>query len=245
MTTTEILIVLVVATGASLAKGITGIGYPLIMVPTLALFMDVADAVVIVAPANLFLNVKLIWRMPEERKNAITLPRFLVGGCVGAVIGAIALPNLPDGALRLVLVGIIVLFLANQATSKALVIPESRGQALAPWVGAVSGFFQGAAGLSGPIVVPWFLSLGLKRDTYIFAVAMVFGITGFVQIVVLAVQGVFTAELLLIGAALIPVAQLVFPVGVAVRNRVSVEVFRRLVLLLLALSAVSLVLRML
>jgi uncharacterized membrane protein YfcA len=40
-------------------------------------------------------------------------------------------------------------------------------------------------------------------------------------------------------------AQLVFPLGVAVRDRVSVDVFRRLVLLLLTGSAVSLVFRML
>jgi uncharacterized membrane protein YfcA len=245
MTTNEIVIVLLVGGVATLMKSITGVGYPLILLPTLALFMDVADAVVIVAPSNLFLNVKLIWRMHDERKNVVALPRFLAGAGVGAVIGALLLPNLPDTTLRLIVVGIIIVFLANQLTQKTLVISESRGTALAPLVGSVAGFFQGAAALSGPIVIPWFLSLGLKRDSYIFAVSAMFGLSGLLQILTFAVRGVFTVELLWLGAALIPMAQLVFPLGVAVRDRVSVDVFRRLVLLLLTGSAVSLVLRML
>jgi uncharacterized membrane protein YfcA len=245
MTTSEIVLVLLVGAAAALLKSITGVGYPLTLLPMLALFMDVSDAVVIVAPSNLFLNVKLVWGMQDERKNTITLPRFLAGGCVGVVIGALALPHLRDETLRWVIVGFIMVFLLNQLTSKALVISEPRGQTLAPWVGSVTGFFQGATGLSGPIVIPWFMSLGLRRDTYIFAVSAVFGLTGLLQIVVFAVQGLFTVELVWLGAALIPMAQLVFPFGKVIRERVSVEAFRRIVLVLLAGSAVSLVARML
>ena len=105
------------------------------------------------------------------------------------VIGALALPHLRDETLRWVIVGFIMVFLLNQLTSKALVISEPRGQTLAPWVGSVTGFFQGATGLSGPIVIPWFMSLGLRRDTYIFAVSAVFGLTGLLQIVVFAGPG--------------------------------------------------------
>ena len=76
MTTSEIVLVLLVGAAAALLKSITGVGYPLTLLPMLALFMDVSDAVVIVAPSNLFLNVKLVWGMQDERKNTITLPAF-------------------------------------------------------------------------------------------------------------------------------------------------------------------------
>ena len=245
MTTTEIVIVLLMTAVAALVKSTTGMGFPLVLLPVLALFMDVADAVVIVAPPNLFLNCWLVLSTRHERHNVPTLARFTVPSVVGTVLGALLLPILPETLMRMILVGIIVLFLGNHLSGRSFALSEARSTQLSPVVGGVAGVFQGAANVAGPIVTPWFLSLGLRRDAIVHALAAFFALTAIIQIVVFALRGVFTTRLLGLGIALIPVAFLMFPLGVRIRQRISVEAFQRLVLVLLAVSAVSLLLRIL
>jgi len=99
--------------------------------------------------------------------------------------------------------------------------------------------------VAGPIVTPWFLILGLRRDTLVHALAAFFALTGIIQIFVFALRGVLTTRLIGLGVALIPVALLMFPLGVRIRQRISLVAFQRLVLFLLAGSAVSLLVRIL
>ena len=245
MTTTEIVIVVLMTAVAALVKSTTGMGFPLVLLPILALFMDVADAVVILAPANLFLNFWLVLSTRRERQNLPNLARFTVPGAMATVLGAALLPILPGTLMRILLVGVIVLFLANHFSGRSIEVSEARSAQLSPVVGGVAGVFQGAASVAGPIVVPWFLILGLTRDTLVHALASFFALTGIIQIVVFAIRGMLTARLLGLGISLIPVAFLMFPVGVRIRQRISLATFQRLVLLLLAVSAVSLLFRIL
>lgn len=244
MTTSQIILVLFVGGFASIVKSITGFGYPIVLLPVLALFLDISEAVVIVAPSNLFLNLRLVRSGRAEWSNSSTLPRFLIGGVVGAIGGALLLPRLPNNLLRGALVVIIVVFLVNQLRSAILVLSDHQGLRFAPAVGAVAGLFHGASGISGPIVTPWFLSLGLTRDAFLLSVAAVFSLSGIVQIVVLLLQGLYTRELFLLSMALIPLSLFLFPVGERIGRKISIHMFHRSVLMLLALSAVSLVVRM-
>lgn len=245
MSTNEILIVLAAGAIGAVIKSITGMGYPLVLVTTLALFIDVSDAVLIVAPSNLLLNLRLTWSTRHEQANALTFPRFVRAGVVGAVIGALALPWLPDNVLRIVVVCVIALFLFTKLRMNSFSLTPQQGHGLAPFVGVVAGVFQGSSSIAGPIITPWFLSLGLSRDAYLFAVTAFFSITGIVQIVVLASQQLFTTRLLLLGLMLVPVSVVMFPIGVAARNRLSVVSFERVVLALLAFSGISLIVKML
>lgn len=239
MSTTQIVVVLVAGV-AALVKSIAGVGYPLVLLPVVALFIDVADAVVIVAPANLFLNGQLAWRVRQARSEATSMNRFLLGGVAGAIVGTLLLPVLPDRFLRSVLVFVIVAFLASRSIGSGRHLSPAGARTYAAPVGVVAGVFQGAAGISGPIVTPWFLSLGLSREGFIYSIATVFGAMGVAQLLVMIGSDLFTVELLLLGAALIPVAIAMFPIGERIRNRISISVFENLVLVLLAASAVSL-----
>ena len=249
MSTSEIIVIVAVAAFAALLKSVTGMGYPLVLVPALALFIDITEAIVLVAPSNLVLNAQMSWGARAERNNARTLRPFLAGGVVGSVIGALLLPVLPDRLLRLLLVGIIVLFLANrlrrkQRTEASSDSSPAQNDSLAPIVGGIAGVFQGAAGISGPVVTPWFLSRRISVDAFVFAITFTFALTGAVQLVVIAVGAQFGSQLLL-GLALIPIVLLVVPLGSALRRRMKTSAFENLVLLILAAAAISLVVRML
>jgi len=248
VSTSEIIVIVAVAAFAALLKSVTGMGYPLVLVPALALFIDITEAIVLVAPSNLVLNAQMSWGARAERNNARTLRPFLAGGVVGSVIGALLLPVLPDRLLRLLLVGIIVLFLANRLRRKQRTESSdsspAQNDSLAPIVGGIAGVFQGAAGISGPVVTPWFLSRRISVDAFVFAITFTFALTGAVQLVVIAVGAQFGSQLLL-GLALIPIVLLVVPLGSALRRRMKTSAFENLVLLILAAAAISLVVRML
>ena len=244
MSVTEVIVVFAVAAIAALVKSTTGMGYPLVLIPVLALFINIADAVVIIAPSNLYLNASLAWNVRRHRHQARTLRRFVGGGLVGAATGAVMLASLPERALRLLLVGVIVLFVLNRLLGERTDVSSGLAARLAAPVGAVAGFFQGASGISGPIVSPWFLSLGLTRDTYVFCITSVFACTGGMQMFIFGVHGTFTVKLLLLGLALIPIALVAMPVGMRLRQRLPVHMFENAVVLLLVGSAVSIVIRL-
>ena len=100
MSNTELLIILIAAIVAALIKSVAGFGYPLTLIPLLAVFIDVADAVVIVAPSNFVLNLRLLWNVRDRRHKVEGLASFIPGAISGAVIGALLLPVLPGRLLR-------------------------------------------------------------------------------------------------------------------------------------------------
>ena len=113
-----------------------------------------------------------------------------------------------------------------------------------PAVGAAGGLVYGATGIAGPIASLWFLSLRLPRDAFVFSVTAIFALNGITQIVVLAIQGLFVPDLLWPALALIPLTLFFVPVGLRIRERVSIPAFERFTMTLLAASAMSIFIRL-
>lgn len=245
MTFAQLVVLVAVVAVATVVKSASGMGYPMLLIPVLALFFDVAEAIVIVAPSNFLLNARLMWSERASAAEARTLRPFLFGGLIGAGLGALLLPVLPERALAIALVSLVVLYVANQVGIGPPMPSSGRSDQLAPSVGGVAGLLQGAAGISGPVVTPWFHSRSLGPAALIFALSTSFALTGLAQIVVLASQGIFERDLLLASLLPIPVTIAAFPVGVAVRRRISAARFERLVLTVLVASSIALLIRVL
>ena len=245
MNTSQIVIILVVTVAASLLKSVTGLGYPMILVPALALFIDVADAVVVVAPSTLVLNIRLTWAEREHRSEARTLTPFLLAGAVGAIVGTALLPVLPERILGFAIVGIVALFVANYLGAGPPIPSGPSSDRLAPVIGVFAGILGGATGIAGPLVSPWFLSRRLDPGPFILAVTGTFALTGTTQLILIVIQGLFTSSLLLVSLLMVPIALVVFPIGVALRRRLPVKDFEKLVIAVLATSAVLLLVRLL
>lgn len=240
MTNAQLAIVIVVAVVSAFVKAITGAGFPMLVVPVLALFIDVADAIVVVAIPNVTMNGLIFWSLRHERRESPTLPRFLVATSLGAVVGSILLSVLSETTLRLGLIGIIVLFVANRLSDRRFTLAEERAIRLAPAAGAVSGMVFGATAVSGPLVTPWFLSQNLRRDVYLMSISAAFTLAGVAQVIFFVLQGSFTANYVLGGLGLVALSSAMLPLGARVRHRLDVETFERLVILLLVIAGVSL-----
>lgn len=243
MTPAEITVILVAAVFASIVKTMLGSGYPIILIPVIALFSTVETAAVISAPANVFLNLILAVELWHRRHDTVFLGRFVAASVVGAALGALLLPIAPDRALRLVLVAAMGLFIVTRTRHVDVTVSPATARRFSPVVGGVAGIFQGATGVSGPIVAPWHLTLGLDRDPFVFSVGVIYGLSSASQLTFIVAQGLFDKERLLIGLALIPIAFAFAPVGSRLRVRLDLALFERLVIVLLVVSAVSLVVR--
>lgn len=234
------LILLASAIGATV-KSVTGLGYPLIAVPIVSLVLGVEDAVVVVAIPNLAANVFLCWESREGRAGARDLDRLIGVGVIGAVIGTIALVNLPDAPLLLALAATIVVFVVQFVRRPELRLDPVVARRWSPLAGLIAGLAQGAVGVSGPVVATWMHGYRLPVRVYIYSVTLIFGVTGAVQLSILIVQGKLTLDLLL-GAAVASFAVAVCtPIGVRFRNRLAGATFDRIVLAVLVVSAASLV----
>lgn len=240
VTGTEIAVVLGASLLGAFVKSITGMGYPLIAVPLITLVLGVEEAVIIVAAPNVTANALLCFNARGARAEARDLPVLVGFGMAGAVVGTFALVSVPEDPLLIALVVTIVAFVVNFARAPEVAIDPATATRWAPGVGIVVGLMQGAVGVSGPVVATWLHGYRLPKQTYVFSVTIIFGLSGLVQLVLLASSGAYDLELALVSAlAFVPVLAMI-PVGTSLRARLGGVAFERAVLAVLVGSATAL-----
>ncbi len=240
LTTTEIVLVVVAVFAGALVKSVTGMGFPLVAIPIITLFLPTPTAVAIIAVPNAVQNVILAVGHRGARSGTRHLLAFCSTGVVGAVIGAFALGTVDEVYLRIALTLMLGVYLVTVVATPHVEIPERQVARWAPPVGFVGGLFQGAIGISGPVVGTWHHGLRLTQDAFVLSVATVFALTGSTQAVVLGIRGELDGRLL-VALGLTAVMLMTLPLGTRLRRALSVERFRNVVLVLLALSWVTLV----
>lgn len=237
-----VVIVVASAVGAGV-KGVTGMGYPLLAVPLIAVATGVEDAVVVVAAPNLAANAYLCWEARRARHETRDLGRLLVFGVAGAVVGTVALVNLPEQPLLVALALTIIAFVGLFLREPELRIDESVSRRWSPLAGSIAGLMQGGVGVSGPVVATWLHGYRLAKTAYVFSITLIFGVTGAVQLSVLLAGGAVTGDRAVAAlAAAVPVAVMI-PLGLRLRDRLAGPTFERVVLAVLLVSALSLLLR--
>lgn len=235
MTATELTIVLVAVIVGATVKAVTGMGLPLITIPIAALFVDLDDAVVTIAFPNLLANGVLAVRERSHVSECRDLPTLAVTSVLGAIVGGIAFVTLPEEPLVALLIVAIVVYVVTFFVKPDLRVGPQRSKRLAPAVGTAAGMFQGAIGISGPIVGSWIHSYRLPRGAHIFSVTALFFVSGAAQFAVLVASGELAGR---VGASLlacIPVLASI-PVGAWLRDRVSPRGFDLAVIGVLVVS---------
>jgi len=238
---TEILLVLAAVSLGFFAKGITGVGGPVLAIPVLASIQGVEYAVAVIAIPALFANTWLLW---EHRATAGSVSRFLrpllIAGALGVMLGAWILVNVDERILSAALALFVLAYIVWYATSRELHLSEQLATRAAAPVGFVGGALQGSTGISAPVIATYVHSLRLPRAGFIFAVTLPFQVLGMVQVVSMATLGVYTTERLVAAAfAIIPVV-IVLPLAMRVGTRLSQRAFEITVLVVLGATALRL-----
>lgn len=239
----ELLVVVVVLAVGSFAKGLTGSGLPQLAIPVMALFLGVERAVIIMSIPGVFSNVWLVWLHRRASSQSRDLPVLLVTGTVGAVAGTVLLTTVDGRWLASTLATLIVVYVVLRVRRPHALLSRSASFWTSPPVGLAAGAFQGATGISGPLLATYLHAFGLVPAVYLFSLSSLFLVFAVTQVATLAVLGAYTTTLLGAGLlALVPVA-LMMPVGSWVSRRLDPARFSRLIMVTLVAAALALVWR--
>lgn len=241
MTLTQLLVVVVASATGAMVKSVTGMGYPVVTVPFVALVAGVEDAVLIVAIPNLAANLYMVWETRDARHETRDLPRLAIFGSIGAVIGTLALVRLPDEPLMLLLAATILAFVVLFIRDPHLRLSPATTRRWSPVAGFIAGAMQGAIGVSAPAVATWMHGYRLKPRTFIHSVTVIFALTGAIQLAILLAQGQMTVDRAVAMMLATVTVAVIIPLGTRFRDRLKGNTFDRLVLGVILLSAASLV----
>jgi len=222
---------------AALVSGTAGFGFGVVAMSVLPLFLGVKllnPAITILSFGN---SASVLAQGRKHVRWRPLVPLF-IGAAVGIPLGVVSLGWLDEKIARRVLGAVLAAYVVYN-----LVPVPRRERALHPAWGAafglVSGMLGGAFSMSGPPVVIYFTLRGMEKDEMRSSLSAYFVMTALYKIPILAVNGFFTAEALRV-ILLMLIPTIVGTVGGQfLATRISNRVFQRVLLALLAATAVT------
>ena len=228
---------------AGTVKGLLGVGIPVISVALLSLVLEVPTAVALLPIPILVAN---LWQSLTGGFARSALLRFwplLLTLFLGTFAGARLLVEL-DERILLGVIGIVVLVFSLMGHLRLrLRVPRRAEVWIGAAVGMVAGVLNGMITVPGPPVIMFLFLLELDKEEFVGSISTLYLCASVPLILALGWVGVFgAAELLWSSAAVLPILAGML-LGGWLRHRVSQEVFRRGLLVLLALVALRLLQR--
>jgi uncharacterized membrane protein YfcA len=220
---------------AAFTQGVTGFGFGLVAMALLPLFASARDASVLVGIFSLFSSVSVLASVRSSfRWRDMLYP--LVGMFLGVPFGVYALAMLDEQAIRR-LVALVVLVACVQVGVPGL----RQGRRLHPiWglpIGVVGGVLGGAFGIGGPPVIAYASTQDWDGGRYKAMLCSYFSASNAYRLVLLITAGLITRPLVTLGAVALPALFLGTYVGIRTFRRLSVDAFRKAVLVTLIVLA--------
>lgn len=232
---TPVFVTLAAALVAGCARGFSGFGAALI-------FMPVASAALgprVAAPLMLIVDgiaaLSLLpgaWRLADRRQVAT----LVAGAVLGIPCGAFVLTWVDPIVVRWSIAALVALMLAVLASGWRYASRLRPMQAAA--TGLVGGFFSGAAQMSGPVVMAFWLGGQLPGPAVRANAVLFFAAASVVTTVSYIVAALITGPVLLLSAVMTPVYALGLFGGARLFGRASERTFRRICYALIAAAAV-------
>lgn len=228
---------------AGFMKGVSGMGLPVVATPILAALYDLHTAIAVTIPATLLTDVPILYTFRAEWRQARRLIPILLPAVVGIVVGTQILVTVDPASLR-VLLGVLVIGFVLVAHFRLLPrLSERLARRIAPGVAVAAGVLQGTAGQSGPVISMYFFQLELPRPAFLFVINAFFLVVDSAQMLSLIAHGFYTpgrsAQAVAVACLSVPTLLL----ALRLQGRISEDLFRRAVLMVLALTGTMLVVR--
>jgi uncharacterized protein len=229
--------------GGGLVKGVLGIGLPLVAVPVMTLVMPLPTALAVLAVPILTSNLQQLLQTGLFREVCGRFATLLIALPVGVLIGVQGLLRMPSGVRDTVLGLLLLAFVLNALRSRAPALRPQSETWLSPAIGFGAGLVGGISSFLGPPVAAYLVALRVRKELFIAATATVFLVGGLPLQLALAAYAVLGMEELLASLlAVVPVTVGVMA-GERLRRRIPQEGFRRAVLGLLGVMAITFIWR--
>jgi uncharacterized membrane protein YfcA len=228
---------------AAFVKGVTGMGFPLIATPTVALLLDIRIAIAILILPNLVMDVTQIFRGGFPFEVVRRFPWFLLVTIIGVFVGTKLLVTLPLWILNLFLGVMVLIFIISNWLRLEIEISPRLEKMLALPVGFVSGFLNGLTNAAGPALAIYLYSLKLQKRDFIKTIATIFIITKLSQLVAVSTWNLFNRTTLYLSLGVTLFVLLGFYGGLKTQDRINQQTFSRVLLVLLFVIGLTLILR--
>jgi len=226
-----------------LAKGVFGLGMPLVGLPIMVFAIPFPVGVALFLVPNFTANGQQMLEGGRLIENVRRFKWLLVTMLAVIPFSVKLLVSISAEASLLILGALCVSFAFYQMFPFALVCPPEREKFWNPIVGVMAGALAGVSGIYGPVLIVYLMSLRMPKDEFVSALSMMY-FTGSLAVGVLLVfEDVVTFDLVIvsvIGAAII--AAMIF-VGRYVRRRVDEARYRKMVLALLMVMGADMIRR--
>jgi hypothetical protein len=225
---------------AAFVKGATGLGFPLIATPMVALLLDVRTAVTVLILPNLFMDSAQLVRdgFPYEifrRFKSLIAPTI-----VGVFLGTMALVKTPLWLLNLCLGAMVLLFVLSSLLKFDFVISPHLERYLSPVCGFISGFLNGMTNAAGPTLAIYLYSLKLEKRNFVKSIATIFVTTKLSQLVAVSTWDLFNWYTIKLSLLVVLFTLAGFYAGMKTQDRVNQRNFNRGLLVLLCAIGVTL-----
>ena len=229
---------------AGLVHGTLGLGFPMVATPMLAVFFDVRSAILITLLPTVAVNIVSIWSSANSSDSVRRFFPLIVFTTVGSVAGAAILAYTDPSPFRIVLAALILLYLWTNIAGRLPKTWLASNLLLSMIVfGLLAGLSGGTTNVMVAILIIFFLSLEIPRNTMVPVLNSCFLVGKVSQIIVLAAAGFVTLALLYETAPLAIASVATLLVGQRLRDRIPVDTYRRVLHGLLVVLAGILVLQ--
>jgi len=228
---------------AAFVKGASGMGFPLIATPTVALLLDIRVAITILIIPNIVMDVTQVFRggFPFHVLRRFTW--FLLMTVVGVFLGTKVLVTLPLWILNLCLgVMVLVFVFSNWLRFELTISPKLERKLSAP-AGLIGGFLNGMTNAAGPALAIYLYNLRLPKVEFIKSIATIFIITKLSQLIAVSTWNLFNRATLSLSLGVTLFVLLGFYGGLKTQDRINQKTFSRCLLILMFVVGVILVSR--
>ncbi|MBW9089234.1 sulfite exporter TauE/SafE family protein [Rhizobium wenxiniae] len=231
----ELAFVLFAAMIAGLARGFSGFGGALIFIPLAgaATSPQIASGLLLVIDWIMTLGM-----LPEgwRRANRRDVFTMLAGAVIGVPAGAAALSLLPSVTLRWIICAVVVCLLIFLISGWRY---HGRPKTwLTASVGAIAGLFGGAAQMSGPPIVAYWLGGAIERNVVRANLVLYFALASVLSAASYLIGGILTIEVLLIALIAGPGYGIGLFFGSRMFGIASETTFRRICFTLIGAAAI-------
>ncbi len=227
---------------AAFVKGTTGLGFPLIATPMVALLLDIRTAITILIIPNIVMDITQVFR---GGVSTVIFRRFswlLLLTIGGVFLGTTVMVMLPLWILNLALGIMLLVFVISRLFPFDLAISPRAEGISSPFAGFLGGFLNGMTNAAGPVVAIYLYSLRLSKSEFIKSIATIFIVTKVSQLIAVSTWNLFSPATLGLSLEVTLFILLGFYAGLKTQDRVNQRTFNRgLLALLFAIGTVLIV----
>jgi uncharacterized membrane protein YfcA len=228
---------------AAFVKGTSGMGFPLIATPTVALLLDIRIAITILILPNIVMDLAQVFRGGFPVAVLRRFGWFFLLTVIGVFLGTKVLVTLPLWTLNLCLGIMVLVFVVSTWLRFEFTISPRLEKILNLPAGFISGFINGLTNAAGPALAIYLYGLRLPKREFIKSIATMFMVTKLSQLAAVSTWNLFNRSTLMLSLQVTLFILLGFYAGLKTQDRINQETFSRWLLWLLFVVGLTLIAR--